>query len=124
MAFERARTQPTVPVANYGPNVEMLMRLEKLLVSEAERDAAIDDHTLVRALQKMIEGSAVRPSESAAPIADALHQWRFVEDDDRRTELAMRLIKQSIENRSGCQQGDYSYLIYASAIVKRDGLAA
>ena len=99
-------------------NAGMLLRLETLLVEEAERDAKIDDGVLAAALRCVVQRKE-SPSEFASVVMDAIERWRFMEENDKQTEVAMRVIYNSIKTHSECGPGDYSYLIFASQFVKQ-----
>ena len=103
-------------ITNTNPKV--LLRLEQLLVDQAERDESIDDHAIANSLRCCIQQKSPQ-SETIKPIVSAIADWIDLEDDDETSNLAMRVVYQSIKRRSNCKPGDYDYLMYASAFVKQ-----
>ena len=98
-------------------NPRLMLRLETLLVEEAERDDQIDDSVIASALRCVVQEREPE-TELVEWVVSALVRWQMMEDQNLDTDLAMRVIYQSARTHSDCQQGDYGYLIYASSFVK------
>ena len=124
------RPEPTITVAPSmsvkrserdrltNSNPEMMMSLESLLIGESERNAEIDDAILAKAL-RMVVRSKEPTAATVQVVVESLQRWQSDQDDAEQTQLAMRVIHESIETRSDCQPGTRSYIAYASRFIRR-----
>ncbi len=99
-------------------NPHLMLSLETFLIEKAERYEEIDDSVLAASLRCVVR--SLKPkTEWTQIVTDALHRWQSMQDDTEQAQLAMRVIHQSIETRSDCKPGTYSYILYASKFLKQ-----
>ena len=99
-------------------NAGLMLSLETLLIEEAERNVDIDDGVLATSLRCAVR-SLEPKTETTQVVTESLQRWLSVQDDVQQGQLAMRIIHESIQTRSDCQPGTYSYILYASKFLKK-----
>ncbi|MGB7347992.1 MAG: hypothetical protein WBD20_27455 [Pirellulaceae bacterium] len=98
-------------------NPKLMLGLETLLVEEAQRDESVDDAVLATALRCAVQGKE-SSSETVQAVVDELKRWQFAQDNAEETQLAMRVIHESIQTRSDCQPGQRNYISFATSFVQ------